>query len=80
LRDIEIYENNLAVGDTAESPVIVAPSLLARVNFTEMFSSKLEIEFVEITDAVVVIERTDGSGVTIGNTFMPAQSDTSSGD
>ena len=78
--DITIYEANAEVRDSNTNPVIFAPKLLARLNFTEMFSSKLEIEFVEITDALVVIERTEDSGVTIGNTFIPAARDTSSSD
>lgn len=78
--DITIYEANAEFRDSNTNPVIFAPKLLARLNFTEMFSNKLEIEFVEITDALVVIERTEDSGVTIGNTFIPAARDTSSSD
>ena len=80
LKDIKIYEANAEVRKPGMSPVISAPQLLARLNLTEMFSSKLEIEFIEITDAVVIIERTKDSEVTIGTTFMPAQKDTTSTD
>ena len=80
IKDIEIYEANLEVRELGVKPVIAAPELLARVNFTEMFSGKLEVEFVEIRDAVVVIERTKDSEVTIGTTFIPVQQDTSSSD
>jgi hypothetical protein len=80
LKNIEIFEKDFAFRDSSATPVIIAPHLLARVNLTKLFSSLLEIEFVEIKDATVVIERTEESEVTIGNTFMVAEKDTSNSD
>ncbi len=80
LNDIEIFEADLAIREPSAEPVIVAPYLVARLDLKGLFSNTLEIQFVEIKDATVVIERTEKSEVTIGNTFMVAQVDTSSSD
>ncbi len=77
LKDIVVYESDVAVRDSGATPVIVAPNLKARVNFKEILSSELEIKFVEISDAVVVIERTEDSRVTIRNTFLLTEKDSS---
>lgn len=79
-KDVEIYEENFPVREPGAGPVIYAPNVLARANLTEIFTSKLVIDLVEIYDAVVVIERTEDSEVTIGTTFMVADRDTANTD
>lgn len=76
LKNTQVYEQGLAVRDSGVSPVILAPEILVRVNLKTLFTNTLTIEFVQIENARVVIDRKEDASVTIGTTFSLAKRDT----
>ncbi|MCT4622553.1 MAG: hypothetical protein N4A46_02935 [Schleiferiaceae bacterium] len=73
LLNTQVFEPFDSLGYRKTPPVVSVPKIVVHANLEDLFSNKVHLEWVELYQPKVLIDRDENADITIGNVFSLAE-------